>query len=152
MIKNLFATHFFGYWKDHKRNYNMAIKKNGILFVFLFFIITGSIFAQETEHKIDKGAVYRVFLGSKENDDLDILDVDIDDDRLVIKVRNTLRNDDIEITDVEVVGMDISGRIVVEIFPVSYILKGREKQNIRVRLKKIIIVIEVSVNADIYKE
>jgi hypothetical protein len=133
------------------------MKKIGIMVVFLVFLTTGLPLAQE----IDEGAVCQVYMGSSSTDgEIEVEFDDIDDrSRLVISVRNRIRNADVEITRVEVKGINSSRRTITETFrarDISFsnrfsgnILERSQRGSIRVRLGNIKTVLEVTVYADI---
>ena len=147
------------------------MKKMGIMVVFLVFLTTGFIFAQEDEPEINPWATCQVVVMDYSNIDGE-LEVEFNGivpiersngatiNRLSINMRNRSRNLDVQIERVKVKGITRGGREVEETFRgskikyskefVDHILPhGSKKGRIRVRLEYINTVTEVTIYADV---
>jgi hypothetical protein len=131
------------------------MKKTGLIFVLLMFITTGLVIAQD--------AACIVFVSGRPGDNTalqaEFKKLNSNGNRVTIKVRNRLRNEDLEITSVEVKGLNARGVEVTETVTGSSIrmddggepiIGHGERLDIQLRLRSSLrSVSEVKVYADV---
>jgi hypothetical protein len=90
------------------------MKKIGILFTLLVVLMTSFVFAQ-----VEEGSTCKIFVSGKEGESVEVT-AEIrdftDTGRLRIRVRNRIRNEDIEILYIEVTGKNARGNAITRTY------------------------------------